>query len=156
MPELPEVETTMSGLKPHLEGAKIEQIILRHHQLRWPIPALLQTDLNQKTIQTLSRRGKYILIKLTDGTLIIHLGMSGSLRMVKAGLPHRKHDHMDCILTSQMVLRYHDPRRFGAILWTSDDPYQHPLLKLLGVEPLSVDFTAKYLKDKGRKSTYFY
>jgi len=149
MPELPEVETTMCGLKPHLEAAIILDVIVRQKQLRWPIPTTLQSNLNQQTIRHLSRRGKYLLIAVDSGTLIIHLGMSGSLRIVTNDEPIRPHDHVDIVLSDKKILRYHDPRRFGAILWTSHDPSEHPLLISLGVEPLSDDFTPAFLKQKG-------
>ncbi len=145
MPELPEVETVMCGLKSHLEGAVIEDVIVRHHQLRWPIPLTLKSDLERQSILHLSRRGKYLLVTVDSGTLIVHLGMSGSLRIVTKMNILRRHDHVDIILSNNKILRYHDPRRFGAILWTTS-PEQHPLLSVLGEEPLGGNFTAKYLK----------
>ncbi len=145
MPELPEVETTLSGLKPHLEGAIIQDVVVRHTQLRWPIPSTLKYDLNLQNIRHISRRGKYLLISMDSGTLIIHLGMSGSLRLVTIDETIRRHDHVDIVLSGHKILRYHDPRRFGAILLTKNNPSEHPLLASLGVEPLSVDFTAQYL-----------
>lgn len=146
MPELPEVETTMQGLKPYLEGRTIEAVVLRQTQLRWPIPALLEQHLVQRTIGSLSRRAKYLLIPVHPGTLIIHLGMSGSLQIVTRDTAPRRHDHVDIIFSATHLLRYTDPRRFGAILWTDDAVNLHPLLKSLGPEPLGPDFTADYLK----------
>jgi formamidopyrimidine-DNA glycosylase len=151
MPELPEVETTMRGLIPHLEGATIQGVIIRQSQLRWPIPSHLKSCLTQQKIIQLSRRGKYLLIKVQAGTLIIHLGMSGSLRVLNHSTPPTRHDHMDITLTQNKLLRYHDPRRFGAVLWTEDEPLHHPLLKSMGVEPLSADFTGLYLKQAALK-----
>ena len=150
MPELPEVETTLSGLKPHLEGAIIQDVVVRHKQLRWPIPSTLRHDLNLQNIRHISRRGKYLLVSMDSGTLIIHLGMSGSLRLVTIEETIRRHDHVDIIFSDCKILRYHDPRRFGAILWTKNDPKQHPLLASLGVEPLSEDFTVSYLMDRAK------
>ncbi|MDP3559666.1 MAG: bifunctional DNA-formamidopyrimidine glycosylase/DNA-(apurinic or apyrimidinic site) lyase [Legionellaceae bacterium] len=147
MPELPEVETIMRGLTPHLEGAIIQDVIIRHPQLRWPIPQNLKSHLNQQKIIQLSRRGKYLLIHIARGTLIVHLGMSGSLRILKHHTSPTRHDHVDIIFSDHFLLRYHDPRRFGAVLWTEDDPYMHPLLKNMGIEPLDPQFTGQYLKN---------
>ena len=148
MPELPEVETIMNGLKPHLEGAIIQSVVVRHHQLRWPIPTALQKNLNLRRIGPLSRRGKYLLMPTDKGTLIIHLGMSGSLRIVTRSAQLNPHDHVDIILSDDKILRYTDPRRFGALLWTTEDPNNHTLLKSLGIEPLDADFTARYLMQR--------
>jgi formamidopyrimidine-DNA glycosylase len=148
MPELPEVETVMHGLKPHLEGAVINDVVVRYHQLRWPIPSTLHRDLCQQRVKELTRRGKYLLMRVETGTLIMHLGMSGSLRIVSSMTPINKHDHVDIIFSNQNIMRYTDPRRFGALLWTVDDPYDHVLLKSQGVEPLDSDFTADYLKER--------
>ncbi len=148
MPELPEVETTMRGLRPHLENAVVQDVVVRFPTLRWPIPSTLGLDLAQQKVSQLSRRGKYILIAVKKGTLIIHLGMSGSLRIVTTLTTPRRHDHVDIVFSDQKILRYHDPRRFGAILWTEAEPSLHPLLALLGVEPLSADFTPQYLQQK--------
>lgn len=148
MPELPEVETIMCGLKPHVEGAVIQDVVVRHPRLRWPIPPTLKMDLNQQQISSISRRGKYLLITVKTGTLIIHLGMSGRLCMTTNFIEPRRHDHVDIVFSDQKVLRYHDPRRFGAVLWTEFDPYQHSLLLTLGVEPLEANFTPEYLKQR--------
>lgn len=148
MPELPEVETVMRGLSPHVQGACIQRVRLRCSRLRWPIPDDLDTLLSGHCVQRLWRRGKYLLFELDHGTLIIHLGMSGRLCLVREDTPIQKHDHVDIILADQSCLRYADPRRFGAILWTSSAPMQHPLLHLLGVEPLTESFTAEYLMQK--------
>lgn len=146
MPELPEVETTRRGIEKHLLKQIIQKAIVRQAQLRWPIPAL-HTLLKQQTIQKVARRGKYLLIHCTDGCLIIHLGMSGRLRITPANTPAAKHDHVDIILSNEKILRYTDPRRFGAILWTEEDPMQHTLLKNLGPEPLTENFHSVYLQE---------
>lgn len=148
MPELPEVETIMRGLRPQLENAVVEDVIIRHHQLRWPIPSNLKRHLSHQKIVELSRRGKYLLIQVTTGTLLIHLGMSGSLRLLQQSALPARHDHLDIILSNNTLLRYNDPRRFGAILWTRDDPLFHPLLKSMGTEPLESTFTGLYLHQK--------
>ncbi len=146
MPELPEIETIMRGLAPHLENTIIQDVIVRYPQLRWPIPPNLNRSLNGKQIIGLSRRGKYLLIHVTAGALITHLGMSGSLRILNQATSPTSHDHMDIILSNHTILRYNDPRRFGAILWTEENPLHHPLLKSMGVEPLDAHFTGQYLK----------
>lgn len=148
MPELPEVETIMNGLKPHIEGAIIQDVVVRHHQLRWPIPPTLRHELSHKQVGGLSRRGKYLLMPVDTGTLIMHLGMSGSLRIVSNNAPPNRHDHVDIIFSDKVILRYTDPRRFGALLWTNDAPCKHPLLKSLGVEPLEASFTPQYLMQR--------
>lgn len=144
MPELPEVETVLRGLTPHVQGVTLDKAIIRCHQLRWPIPEL-NSVIAQQPVISLSRRGKYLLIHLANGTLIIHLGMSGRLCLLTEDKLLQKHDHVDILFTNQQRLRYTDPRRFGAILWTAAPPLQHPLLKNLGVEPLTEAFTSEYL-----------
>ena len=150
MPELPEVETVMHGLKPHIEGAVINDVVVRHHQLRWPIPSTMRRNLCQQRVNTLSRRGKYLLMRVDTGTLIMHLGMSGSLRIVTSTTPLNRHDHVDIIFSNQNIMRYTDPRRFGALIWTNEDPSNHVLLKSQGLEPLESEFTADYLKERAR------
>jgi len=144
MPELPEVETVLRGLKPHIEGATIAAVSIRVPQLRWPIPAL-NTLLAQQKIYKISRRGKYLLVCLETGTLLIHLGMSGRLCLLTEYQAPQRHDHVDIIFTNDKILRYTDPRRFGAMLWTAEDPSSHPLLKNLGAEPLTDDWNSDYL-----------
>ena len=144
MPELPEVETILRGLTPHIQGATIEKALIRTHQLRWPIPEL-NPAIRQQIILNVSRRGKYLLVRLKTGTILFHLGMSGRLCLLTDFKPPQRHDHVDIIFTDKQVLRYTDPRRFGAILWTPDCPLQHLLLKNLGVEPLTDDLTCDYL-----------
>jgi len=151
MPELPEVETTLRGIHPHLVGQKISRVTIRHFGLRWPIITHLAEKIENQRIQTATRRGKYLLLNLQTGTLIIHLGMSGSLRVLSHHETPKKHDHVDFCLSNHKILRFHDPRRFGAIIWTDDDPNLHPLLKKLGPEPFSKAFSATYLFDISRK-----
>lgn len=148
MPELPEVETVLRGLKPHLENNSVRDVIVRCDKLRWPITPNLKNILKQQPIANLSRRGKYLLIQFATGTLIIHLGMSGRLCILTEAAPAKKHDHADFIFSNKIIMRYTDPRRFGAILWTNEDPHQHLLLKKLGPEPFDSAFTAKYLFEK--------
>lgn len=140
MPELPEVEVTRRGLEPHLAGQRVRAVVIRNGRLRLPIPAELAELLPGQTVRSVGRRGKYLLFECDSGWLIVHLGMSGSLRVVPAETPPEKHDHFDLVLESGVCMRLRDPRRFGLILWVSDDPLRHPLLANLGVEPLTSDF----------------
>lgn len=153
MPELPEVETTRRGIEPHLVGNRIQQLVIRQHQLRWPVPKQLGTHLRNKRITAVRRRAKYLLVTTESGTLIIHLGMSGSLRMVDAAAVAGPHDHVDLVISTGKCLRYTDPRRFGAWLWTRTEPAGHPLLKHLGPEPLGDAFDGQYLfrQSRGRR-----
>lgn len=147
MPELPEVEVTRRGVAPHLEGQIVTDVIMRHSGLRWPFPADLAKRLSGRRILATGRRGKYLLIGFEHGTLIVHLGMSGHLRILPKGIPPQKHDHFDLVLGSQ-VMRMTDPRRFGAVLWHGVDEGEvdeHLLLRGLGVEPLGDTFSASVL-----------
>jgi formamidopyrimidine-DNA glycosylase len=135
MPELPEVEVTRLGLVPQLCGRVISGVEIRQSQLRWPIPDEVLA-LAGRTVNAISRRGKYLLVDCGDGHLIVHLGMSGSLRVLPPGTPAQKHDHFDLLLGDR-ILRLRDPRRFGAVLWTAGRLEAHPLLAHLGLEPLS-------------------
>lgn len=145
MPELPEVETTLRGLTPHLTGQRIAGALIRQPHLRWRIPAQLPVVLRDQTIRALQRRAKYLLIACDSGTLILHLGMSGSLRILPAGTPPKVHEHFDLLLHNGTLMRLRDPRRFGAVLWHAGDPAQHPLLAQLGPEPLQEGFDADHL-----------
>jgi len=153
MPELPEVETTLRGIRPHLQDRKITQVHIRQAQLRWQIPAQLNRILSGCHIEKLQRRGKYLLLSCrplsgssqSAGTLIIHLGMSGSLRILPQPEPPQKHDHIDWYLDDGQCLRYRDPRRFGCVLWTDSSWQDHRLLANLGVEPLDDEFNGAYL-----------
>lgn len=155
MPELPEVETTLRGLEPHLLGQCVNKVVIRQPQLRWPVPKNLPRLLHGQIIHALRRQGKYLLLEFDRGTLILHLGMSGSLRLLPAGTPSGKHDHFDLILGSGKLMRLRDPRRFGAVLWHEGDVSQHPLLKDLGPEPLEKKFNTEYLFQitRGRKAS---
>jgi formamidopyrimidine-DNA glycosylase len=144
MPELPEVETVRRGLAPYLLGQQFTGALVRNPSLRWPVPANLDTLIMGRRAEQLTRRGKYLLLKLDVGNLIIHLGMSGSLRLVRSGETPAKHDHLDLTLGNGTCLRYRDPRRFGAILWC-DAPDSHPLLAQLGIEPLDSVFDGNWL-----------
>lgn len=144
MPELPEVETVCRGLSPHLQGSQLRGACVREARLRWPIPANIDELTRDQRIHQLTRRGKYLLARLDHGWLILHLGMSGSLRLTQAGVTPQKHDHFDLLLDDGRVLRYRDPRRFGALLWC-EHPDQHPLIAHLGVEPLTEAFNAASL-----------
>lgn len=151
MPELPEVETTRRGIEPHITGQIITQMVVRQAQLRWPIPSEMVEQVQHQRVNSVHRRGKYLLIATGTGTIIIHLGMSGSLRITSADVTASKHDHVDIIYGNGKCLRLRDPRRFGAVLWTVDNVLNHPLLKQLGPEPLSNDFNPDYLFTKTRK-----
>lgn len=151
MPELPEVETTLRGIAPWLQGQVIESVVIRQPSLRWPIAAEIES-LTGHTIRNLTRRAKYLLIETDVGTAIWHLGMSGSLRLVGADEPFKKHDHVEWLLSNGKRLRYHDPRRFGALLWQGvDEVCAH--LQHLGPEPLSEAFDADYLYQRSRGKT---
>ena len=149
MPELPEVETTLRGIRPHLEGQTIARLLVREPRLRQPVPEETAERVAGQGIRALMRRGKYLLIELEHGSLLLHLGMSGSLRVVPVASEHRRHDHLDLILSNQRCLRFHDPRRFGLFLWMPDTLEQaltaHPLLRDLGPEPLGSRFDGDYL-----------
>jgi len=153
MPELPEVEVTRRGVEPHLRGRKVTGVTLRHSGLRWPFPQGLQESLHDRVVRSVGRRGKYLLLNFDHGTLIIHLGMSGHLRVLPKGVEVKKHDHFDMLL-GQKLLRMNDPRRFGAVLWHPADegPVEnHLLLRGLGVEPLEDGFSAQLLFRMTRK-----
>jgi len=152
MPELPEVETTLRGIKPHIILQTIKQIKVRQHQLRWPIIPEINHKVKKQIIQAVERRGKYLLLKTQAGTLILHLGMSGSLRILTSPTPPGKHDHVDVEFENKILLRFNDPRRFGALLWTEEDPLQHTLLAGLGPEPLTPQFSARYLWQRAQRS----
>ena len=145
MPELPEVETTRRGIAPFLEGRRVSAVDVREPRLRWPVSPELSRDLPGQPIRRVSRRAKFLLLETPVGHLILHLGMSGSLRVVSNNVPPEKHDHLDVVMEDGRCLRLRDPRRFGAALWTTDDPLEHPLLKSLGPEPLGHAFNAKML-----------
>lgn len=144
MPELPEVETTCRGIRPHLQGRKVVRLFVRESRLRWPVATELG-ELEGCVIESVGRRAKYLLLQCNRGTAIVHLGMSGSLRVSEPAVDFRKHDHVMLNLDSGLQLRYHDPRRFGAWLWVTGDPLRHRLLRDLGPEPLEAEFDLQYL-----------
>jgi formamidopyrimidine-DNA glycosylase len=150
MPELPEVETTRRGIEPHLRGRTIAAVTVRQPKLRWPVPPELPQRLVGQRIASVERRAKYLLLPFPDGTLLLHLGMSGSLRIIDATEPPMTHDHLDIVLDSGRALRLTDPRRFGAALWIEGEVFAHPLLAALGPEPLSDDFDGDYLFARSR------
>src|SRR5690606_31118549 len=149
MPDRPEVETARRGIEAHLRGQRVSRVVVRERRLRWPIPEDLDVRLSGQRILRVGRRAKYLLIEAEAGTLIVHLGMSGSLRLVAQGLPAGRHEHVDIELESGLALRYTDPRRFGALLW-SDDPLRHVLLQKLGPEPLTDAFDGARLFERSR------
>lgn len=148
MPELAEVETTRRGIMAAVCEQKISRVVIRNHQLRWPVPPRLSKALTTNRVTAIERRGKYLLLTLSGGTLIIHLGMSGCLRIINANVVAEKHDHIDIVFENGDCLRYTDPRRFGSFHWTTENPLLHRLLRDLGPEPLTPDFTAKFLLGK--------
>jgi formamidopyrimidine-DNA glycosylase len=150
VPELPEVETTRRGIRGALRKHRITGMVLREPRLRWPVDAALLTELPGQEVVDVRRRAKYLLIDLERGTLIAHLGMSGSLRVLPPATPLLVHDHYDLLLDSGRCLRFNDPRRFGSLLWVTGDPAAHPLLEGLGPEPLEAGFDADYLAGRAR------
>lgn len=145
MPELPEVETTRRGIEPAIRGRVIESVLVREPRLRWRVPRELPQAAAGQRLRELRRRAKYLLFDLERGTMILHLGMSGSLRLLPCSTAPALHDHVDIVMDSGLCVRFNDPRRFGSLLWTSGDPLEHPLLKSLAPEPLSAEFNGAYL-----------
>ncbi len=151
MPELPEVETTRRGVEPHVVGRRIVSLSVHEPRLRWPVQPGLARLVNGTRIESAGRRAKYLLFALdSGGTLLLHLGMSGSLRVLPGGTPRRTHDHLDIELDSGATLRFNDPRRFGSLHYTDEAPALHPLLRSLAPEPLEDAFTADYLWEATR------
>lgn len=151
MPELPEVETTCRGIEPHILNRPVKQVTVRQPSLRWPVPAQLDAILRGKKLLQVSRRGKYLLLRFSHGHLLMHLGMSGNLRIVSRREDPGYHDHVDIEFSADRVLRLNDPRRFGAVLWTDQPPVEHELIAHLGPEPLSDEFDPDYLYQRSRK-----
>ena len=154
MPELPEVETTRRGIAPHLEGRRIAAVTVREPRLRWPVDPDLPARLEGQTVLSVGRRAKYLLLATDAGTVILHLGMSGSLRLVPAGTAPGRHDHLDVCLDDGRCLRLNDPRRFGSVHWTEGAPEGHRLLAALGPEPLAAAFDGAHLYglSRGRRA----
>lgn len=153
MPELPEVETIRRGIAGHLIGRRIRGAVVRNAALRLRIPRNLNRTVAGRKVRDVERRGKYLILRCESGALILHLGMSGSLRLLPVDTPPEKHDHFDLILEGGKLMRLRDPRRFGAVLWEAGDPLQHPLLKNLGPEPLTGALDGKWLFDQTRNRT---
>ncbi len=154
MPELPEVETTRRGLSPHVLQREILRVVVREPRLRWPVPESLGEELPGQWFTSVDRRAKYLLFACSRGALLVHLGMSGSLRMAPVGEAPGKHAHVDLVFDSGQALRYTDPRRFGSLLWQPAGTGEHPLLQDLGPEPLGDDFDGEllYRKSRGRRT----
>lgn len=154
MPELPEVETTRRGVAPHVSGRRVRALRVYDSRLRWPVPADLADKLAGRAIDRVERRSKYLLFRVGRDTLLVHLGMTGSLRVYRGPPARRAHDHVDLELDSGVTLRYHDPRRFGAMLWVEGPAERHPLLADLGPEPFDPAFDSVYLKNalRGRRA----
>lgn len=151
MPELPEVETSRLGLTPHVVGRTVINAVVRQKKLRQPVSAGVTGTLPGLSVDALRRRAKYLLFDTARGSLIVHLGMSGSLRMVAADEPPMAHDHVDIVLDDGRCMRFRDPRRFGCFLWTARDPLKHKLIAHLGPEPLSTAFDGARLFERSRK-----
>lgn len=153
VPELPEVETTRAGIEPHTKGQVVAKVVVRNGALRWPVPADLPTQLAGQKVTAVRRRGKYLLLDTARGTALVHLGMSGSLRVIVDGAAPGKHDHFDIVLQRGHCLRFNDPRRFGCLLWLEPQE-RHPLLEHLGPEPLDDEFDGEllYRRSRGRKT----
>jgi formamidopyrimidine-DNA glycosylase len=149
MPELPEVETTRAGLAPHCEGRIIRSVTLRRPDLRWPIPKEIKKLLPSQEIRQIRRRAKYLLLDTEPGSALLHLGMSGCLRVLPTSCRAEKHDHVDIVLDNDTVIRFTDPRRFGCLLWQAEGE-THPLLQKLGPEPLSDAFDGDFLFELSR------
>jgi formamidopyrimidine-DNA glycosylase len=150
MPELPEVETSLRGIAPHLVGRVIERLEVRDHRLRWPIATDTGERVAGQRILELRRRAKYLLLELEHGCLMLHLGMSGSLRVLPSATPPMLHDHVDLVLSDGNCLRFRDPRRFGMLQWTPQPVEAHPLLRALGPEPLGPAFDGDSLHRRAR------
>ena len=149
MPELPEVETSRRGIAPWLVGERIDDVVVRDRRLRWPVPGGIESRLSGQTIRGLRRRAKYLLLDTDAGTALLHLGMTGSVRIIEATEPAQKHDHVDIRLATGKAMRFRDPRRFGSFLWAGPKG-EHPLLENLGPEPLDDAFDGDHLWQAAR------
>ena len=151
MPELPEVETTVRGIEPYLTGKRFSNVVVRESRLRWPVPEELGTLIVGQRVVEVRRRAKYILIRVGSGHVLVHLGMSGSLRLSPTDQPPEVHDHVEIEVEGEWLLRLRDPRRFGCVLWVEGDPSRFRLLSELGLEPLGENFDGNYLYEISRK-----
>jgi len=152
MPELPEVEVCKRGIEPHVLNQIVSEVLVRNSNMRWPITPTISEICSEK-ILSVNRRAKYLLLETSRGILMLHLGMSGTIRVIDKDTPVTKHDHFDLVLENGLALRLNDPRRFGSVLWVTEDINEHPLIIKLGPEPLSSDFTDDCLYEKSRKKT---
>lgn len=152
MPELPEVEVCKRGIEPHVLNQKVTDVIVRNANMRWPITPTI-SDICGDIIINVNRRAKYLLLGTPKGVLMLHLGMSGTIRVIDKDTQLTKHDHFDLVLENGLALRLNDPRRFGSVLWVTEDINEHPLIRKLGPEPLSSDFAEDYLYEKSRNKT---
>ena len=150
MPELPEVEVCRLGISPHVLDQKVTKVVVRQRQLRWPIPEEIDTIVGS-SVQSVDRRSKYLMLRFDSGTVLIHLGMSGTIRVIDTNTPVAKHDHVDLVFAHGKALRLNDPRRFGAVLWLANHQDENGILSKLGPEPLSDDFNGEYLIAKAQK-----
>ena len=150
MPELPEVETTRRGIEPLVSNKVVDQVLIHNESLRWPVPQELTSLLPGQKFGAVNRRSKYLLFSIGQGTMIVHLGMTGNLRVDSSSTERRKHDHVEIVFTDGSVLRYNDSRRFGSILWTAEDPADHFRLASLGPEPFDSGFNSAYLYKRSR------
>ncbi|MBL8259155.1 MAG: bifunctional DNA-formamidopyrimidine glycosylase/DNA-(apurinic or apyrimidinic site) lyase [Candidatus Competibacteraceae bacterium] len=153
MPELPEVETVRRGIAPHVTGQRIVRVVVRQPRLRWPVPEELAGELAGQTVRRVDRRAKYLLLRTDAGVALLHLGMSGRLRVLPAETPPVKHDHVDLVLASGQCLRFNDARRFGALLWVREPAERHRLLQALGPEPFDAAFSGAYLRRQAQGRT---
>ncbi|MFT7688750.1 MAG: formamidopyrimidine-DNA glycosylase [Candidatus Azotimanducaceae bacterium] len=149
MPELPEVETTRRGIEPHLKNRTVKSVLVRQEQLRWPVSPELGQALTGQKVQGVDRRGKYLFLETASGRVMIHLGMSGSLRVLDDSVEAEKHDHIDVVFDNKRLLRFRDPRRFGSVFWLPGTD-GHTLIDSLGPEPLNAEFDGEYLFDRSR------
>jgi len=152
MPELPEVEVCRQGIEPHLLNQAVSDVVVRNARMRWPITPTISEICGEK-VTYINRRAKYLLLGTSKGVLILHLGMSGAIRVIDKDTLVTKHDHFDLVLENGLALRLNDPRRFGSVLWVTEDINEHPLISKLGPEPLSPDFTGEWLYEKSRNKT---
>lgn len=152
MPELPEVEVCRRGIEPHILNQNVCDVVVRNTKMRWPVTPTIKDICGEKII-SINRRAKYLLLGTSKGILMLHLGMSGTIRVISKDTLVTKHDHFDLVLENGLALRLNDPRRFGSVLWITENIDEHPLIKKLGPEPLSPDFTDDCLYDKSRNKS---
>lgn len=152
MPELPEIEVCRQGIEPHVLNQNVSDVVVRNAKMRWPITPSISEICGEKILRV-NRRAKYLLLETSKGILMLHLGMSGTIRVIDKNAQITKHDHFDLVLENGLALRLNDPRRFGSVLWVTEDIHEHPLIQKLGPEPLLPDFSDYYLYKKSRNKT---